>query len=397
MVLRVALRTLQNEHDAEDVFQATFLVLSQKAHALRRQESLGSWLYGIAYRLALKARAKAGRRRVREQRVAATPVTTPLAQMTVEEAQTILDEELSRLPEKLREPVVLCCLEGLTRDEAAHQIGCQASVLKSRLEQARERLRHRLVARGLTLSSGLGAMLLSEGAAGAALPPALIGATTKAAIAVAAGRAANLVVTAKVVALTEGMLRTMFLNKIGASALFAAIACGIGFGTFALSLSEGAANNPPGTVDPSGAPKTGATNKQVVAAYDKPPATVDPKEAPKAKDTKQKELLKERLTVVREIAKLAKDRLQIDPAASFNEVRVATNMVLQAELELCDSEKDRIAVLEKFAVAAKEWEEVVIRLNKAGQAWAIEPLKAKADRLQAEIALDKAKSKLPVP
>src|SRR5437879_2854560 len=103
MVLRVAFRTVQNEHDAEDVFQATFLVLSQKAHTLRRQESLGSWLYGIAYRLALKAKATAGERRNREQQVAATPVASPVAQITVQEAQTILHEELNRLPKKLRE------------------------------------------------------------------------------------------------------------------------------------------------------------------------------------------------------------------------------------------------------------------------------------------------------
>src|SRR5258706_14561160 len=108
MVLRVALRTVQNEHDAEDVFQATFLVLSQKAYTLRRQESLGSWLYGIAYRLALKAKATAGEHRNRERRVAATPAATPLAQITVQEAQAILDEEFNRLPKKIRETLVLC-------------------------------------------------------------------------------------------------------------------------------------------------------------------------------------------------------------------------------------------------------------------------------------------------
>jgi RNA polymerase sigma factor (sigma-70 family) len=216
MVLRVALRTIQNEHDAEDVLQATFLVLSQKAHTLRRQESLGSWLYGVAYRLALKTKALAGERRNREQRVAATPVATALAQITVQEAQAILDEELNRLPKKLREPVVLCCLEGLARDEAAQQIGCPASVLKSRLEQARERLRQRLVARGLTLPCGLGAFLLLEGAAGATVPSTLIGSTTKAAITVAAGQAVRTVVTAKVAALTEGALKTMLMSNLKA-------------------------------------------------------------------------------------------------------------------------------------------------------------------------------------
>jgi RNA polymerase sigma factor (sigma-70 family) len=237
MVLRGALRALPNAHDSEDVFQATFLVLSQKAHTLRRLESLGSWLYGIAYRLALKTKATAGERRNRERRVVATPVATPLAQITVQEAQCILDEEISRLPQRFREPVALCCLEGFARDEAARQIGCPASVLKSRLEQARKRLRQRLIARGLTLPCGLGAFLLLEGAAGATVPPALIVSTTKAAIAVAAGEAVSTVVTAKVAALTEGVLKTMLLAKfkIAALALVAAVVVG-SLGTSKLML-----------------------------------------------------------------------------------------------------------------------------------------------------------------
>src|SRR5258706_15881755 len=101
MVLRVALRTVQNEHDAEDVFQATFLVLSQKAYTLRRQESLGSWLYGIAYRLALKAKATAGEHPNRERRAAATPAATPLAKNTGEEGQALLDEGLERLRKEI--------------------------------------------------------------------------------------------------------------------------------------------------------------------------------------------------------------------------------------------------------------------------------------------------------
>ena len=270
MVLRVALRTLQNEHDAEDVFQATFLVLSQKAHTIRRQESLGSWLYGVAYRLALKTKAMAGERRNRERRVSATPMPTPLAQITVQEAQAILDEELSRLPKKFREPVVLCCLEGLARDEAAKQIGCPASVLKSRLEQARERLRQRLIARGLTLPCGLGAFLLLEGAAAATVPPALIGSITKAAITVAAGKAASTVVTAKVAALTEGVLRTMFLTKIKIATVALVVgmmALGGGMLTYRTAAAQG--DKPP-------------------IASDKPPAAEKPVE-PAAKQEKEKE------------------------------------------------------------------------------------------------------------
>jgi RNA polymerase sigma factor (sigma-70 family) len=247
MVLRVAFRTLQNEHDAEDVFQATFLVLSQKAHTVRRRDSLGSWLYGITYRLALKTKATAGERRNREQRVAATTVATPLAQITVQEAQTILDEELNRLPARFREPVVLCCLEGLARDEAAQRIGCPISVLKSRLEQARERLRQRLLARGLSLPCGLGAFLLLEGAAGATVRPSLIGSTTKAAITVAAGKAASAAVTAKVAALTEGVLRTMFLTKIKIATVALVVgmmALGGGMLTYRTLAAEGASPLP---------------------------------------------------------------------------------------------------------------------------------------------------------
>jgi RNA polymerase sigma factor (sigma-70 family) len=258
MVLRVALRTLQNEHDAEDVFQATFLILSQKAHTLRRQESLGSWLYGIAYRLALKAKATAGERRNREHRVTATPAATPLAQITVREAQTILDEELNRLPQKLREPVVLCCLEGLARDEAAQRIGCPASVLKSRLEQGRERLRQRLITRGLTLPCGLGVFLLLEGAAAAIVPPALIGSTTQAAMTIAAREAASAVVSAKVAALTEGVLRTMFLTKIKIATvamLVGMMALGGGMVTYRTAAAQGdkpaiASDKPPAAEKP---------------------------------------------------------------------------------------------------------------------------------------------------
>jgi RNA polymerase sigma factor (sigma-70 family) len=229
MVLRVARRTLQNEHDAEDVFQATFLVLSRKAQTVRRRESLASWLYGVAYRLALKTRATAGQRRNRERRVTKQTASTPLAQITLREAQAILDEELNRLPEKFRVPVVLCCLEGLARDEAAHQVGWPASVLKSRLEQARERLRQRLVARGLTLPSGLGAFLLLEGVVGAAVPPALIGSTSKAAITVAAGEAATAVVSPKVAALIEGVVNAMLLTKLKIATIVLAVSM-IGFG-----------------------------------------------------------------------------------------------------------------------------------------------------------------------
>src|SRR5262249_26441157 len=141
----------------------TFLVLARKAARLRQQESVGNWLYGVATRLALRARMEAARRRDREGQATAKAGPDPLADLTVREAQQILDEELTRLPVRYRAALVLCHLEGLARDEAAQQLGCPSATLKSRLERARALLRKRLGRRGLTLPAALLASLLAGG------------------------------------------------------------------------------------------------------------------------------------------------------------------------------------------------------------------------------------------
>jgi RNA polymerase sigma factor (sigma-70 family) len=211
MVRGLALRVLRNEQDAEDVFQATFLALSRQATSLRPRESLGGWLHRVAFRLAQKARIDAARRRKHEGLAAAAEVADPLAQITLREAHEVLDRELARLPDKFRVPLVLCYLEGLTRDEAAHQLGWPPSTLKSRLEQARDRLRARLTGSGLALPGVLVAALFDQATAkGAVLPEALVKTTA----AVAAGGGGVPAVSARVAALTEGVLRTMFLAKV---------------------------------------------------------------------------------------------------------------------------------------------------------------------------------------
>jgi RNA polymerase sigma factor (sigma-70 family) len=175
MVLRVCQCVLHDGHDAEDAFQATFLVLCRKAASLRRVASVGCFLHGVAYRLALKARTKLARQRMHESRAAIEHRRDdPLAELSVREAQAIVDEELARLPEKYRAPLLLCCLQGRTRDEAARQLGWSVKLVKSRLEQGRERLRSRLSRRGLTVPAALAATLLTEEAASAALPAMLM-------------------------------------------------------------------------------------------------------------------------------------------------------------------------------------------------------------------------------
>ncbi len=227
MVLRVCRRILHNGHDADDVFQATFLVLSRKAASLRRRDSVGCFLHGVAYRLALKARTRFAQQRMHESRVAVEKeADDPLAELSVREAQAILDEELRLLPEKWRAPVVLCCLEGRTRDEAARQLGWSAKLVKSRLEQGRERLHQRLTRRGLTLSATLGTTFLMEEAAPAALPAMLIRA------AVEAMRSSN-GVSASVALLAESALGGTAIGKakvavVGLLLLTGALAAGMG-------------------------------------------------------------------------------------------------------------------------------------------------------------------------
>jgi RNA polymerase sigma factor (sigma-70 family) len=214
MVLHLCRRVLRNNEAAEDAFQATFLVFCQKAASLRMQESVGGWLHSVAYRIAQKARIAAARRRKHEGRLSERQVTNPLVELTLREAHEILDQELVRLPEKFRVPLVLCYLEGLTKDEAAQQLGWPASTVKSRLEQARERLRGRLTSRGLALSGALVASLFHEATASAAVPPVLLDSTIKAASLFAAGQAVSSVVSTKVTALSEGVLKTMSLTKL---------------------------------------------------------------------------------------------------------------------------------------------------------------------------------------
>jgi RNA polymerase sigma factor (sigma-70 family) len=177
MALSVCRRVLHNDHDAEDAFQATFLTLARKAVSLRQQESVGSWLYGVAYRQALNIRAAAARRSIHEGRASPRSVADPLAEFTLREAEEALHSELSRLPEHFRAPVVLCCLEGLARDEAARQLRLPVGTLKSRLERGRQLLRARLIRRGIKLAAAFAATLLGEGLVPAGPTRALVRST----------------------------------------------------------------------------------------------------------------------------------------------------------------------------------------------------------------------------
>jgi len=214
MVLGVCRRLLGNVHDADDAFQATFLILVHKAASLKSRELVGNWLYGVAYKTALAARAKNSRRRSKEKQVIAMtePAVTPPDDWS--EVRPMLDQELSRLGHAYREAIVLCDLEGKTRKEAARKLGIPESTFSGRLTTARRQLAKRLTRHGLTLSSGAVAPILSQSTVSACVPGPLLASTVKAATRVAAGSATAGVVSASVVALAEGVLKTMVLTKV---------------------------------------------------------------------------------------------------------------------------------------------------------------------------------------
>jgi RNA polymerase sigma factor (sigma-70 family) len=232
MVLTLCQRVLRNSHEAEDAFQATFLVLARKAASIGKREAVGSWLYKVAYRVALNLRARAVPCDARQELVEDLPAPERGEELLWRDLRPVLDQEIDRLPEKYRLPFVLCYLEGQTNEEAARQLGCPKGTILSRLARGRERLRSRLTQRGLALSAAGLVTVLSQEASSAAVPAVLVSSTTKAATLFAAGQAATELLSASVVALTEGVLHTMFLTKvkITTAALLALTLLGTGTG-----------------------------------------------------------------------------------------------------------------------------------------------------------------------
>jgi RNA polymerase sigma factor (sigma-70 family) len=233
MVLRLCQRVLRDSHEAEDAFQATFLVFARKAGAIGKGEAVGGWLHRVACRVALRVRGRAVKRGTAAELADDLAAPEAADELLWRDLRPVLDEEIERLPEKFRAAVVLCYLQGHTTEEAAEQLGCPKGTVQSRLARGRERLQSRLARRGLALSAGWAVLVMSR-SAGAA-PPGLVCATLEAALAFAAGEAAAGLVPASVAALTEGVLHAMFLTKlkVATAALLALAVLGMGTGLFA--------------------------------------------------------------------------------------------------------------------------------------------------------------------
>jgi RNA polymerase sigma factor (sigma-70 family) len=228
LVLQVCRRVLGDVHDAEDAFQAAFLVLARKAATVRPRKALAAWLHGVAHRVARKSRSARVRRLRRAQPLSEQPPDRhpdPLAELSARELLAVVDEEVRRLPEVYRLPVILCCLEGRSQEEAARQLGLTPGSVRGRLERGRARLHARLLRRGLTLSAALAAAEVSRGSASAAAVARLVAATVQAAVLFAARSTTASGVSAEAAALAGDVIRGMALARLKVAAALLLATC----------------------------------------------------------------------------------------------------------------------------------------------------------------------------
>ena len=270
MVLGVCRQVLRHEHDAEDVFQATFVILARKAGSIRSQVSVAGWLGRVAYHLALAARTASARRQEVEKKVVPRSPEEPVSEAERREVKAALDEELHRLPDKYHEPFVLCYLEGNTYEEAARRLGWPLGTLKLRLTQARERLRDRLTRRGLSATASAFPAMLSTDALQAAVPGMLVSSTLQAVTGATA-------LPATVAVLVEGGMRQMFLIKLKTIGTAVVVLC------LALAGAGTAAHHV--LVSGDSGPGNPTESVSLPPAQDQPPgAKVAPKNSPRPAD-----------------------------------------------------------------------------------------------------------------
>ncbi len=274
MVLGLCRRLLPDAGDAEDAFQAAFLILARKAAAIQRQTLLGPWLYGVAWRVAVRLRNRTIRRSQRE-RAGVDLDALPADDASWSDARRVVHEEVQRLPDVYRSAIILCCLEGKTNEEAARLLRRPVGTVKSRLTRARELLRTRLTRRGMAVSVGaLGTVLAANAAPASA---ALVDATIRAALPFAfSGVAAGGVASARAVALSQGVLRTMMLKKMTfTAALVLAVALLGGGGDLAYRAWAAAPGDVPKVVAPTTDKPAAAAAPKDDAPKDKPRADAD--------------------------------------------------------------------------------------------------------------------------
>jgi RNA polymerase sigma factor (sigma-70 family) len=401
MVYGVCRRVLRDPHETDDAFQATFLVLIRKARSLSKRELVANWLYGVAYRTALKARTNAARRRTRQEAMTDVPGPAMEDEVLWRDLRPVLDEELHRLPAKYRIPVVLCYLEGKTFTEAAQELGWPAGTVSGRLARARELLRTRLTRRGVTLSAGLVGTVLSQNAS-ATVPAPLLTASLVAAIHVAARHAESAAgISLSVATLMEGVLRAMFWTRVKiATAVLLALGV-LSTGAGVVTYQKLAAQQPdPKKAQIQKAVAVGQTEekpqddegdallKDLILPADKVTAML----ATSKESDKLKSLLKERYEAASEVVD-ARFREFLAGRGTLDILIQSSHRLFDAERELSAKKADQIAAAEKRLRLLKAVEEVNKGRYDDGRISIQDYAQSKYNRLEAEIWLERAKAK----
>lgn len=368
MVWGVCRRLLKDRDAAADAFQATFLVLVRKASAVRVDDSLGPWLYGVSRRVAARARAASQRGGARQIDAVEPVAGTAFDSVRVEQL-AILDEEVARLPEHQRGAVVLCDLESLPHEEAARRLGCPVGTVESRLSRGRQRLRDRLIRRGLAPTA---AALWAESArkASASMPVALFKQTCRVATSSPAAGAVPVAVTA----LAEGVIRMMWLARFKPLAVVAAALVLTTAGVAVHARQKPAPNGAPGQAKTAPRPNVGADTVPEIAAN-------------RTLAREQVALADEALTMLQALAR--NSRVSIgDPAFSLWERRW-----VEALRRTGAGKAEMVAALEKYIERLKEAEEIAKARHQSARGTLVEVHDVKFRLTEAAIWLNEEKAR----
>ncbi len=381
MVLGVCRAALDDPHDVEDAFQATFLVLVRKAASLRDRSQLGPWLYGVARKVALRARSEAIRRRSRELREVETG-STPVATLDAElrELQSLVREEVDRLPSHDRMAVVFCYLEGLTHEEAAERLGWPVGTVKTRLSRARAKLRDRLGRRGVTLPAVFASSPPGNLVNG--VPPSLIASTTLAASRLAAGQTLTAgIISAQAISLMEGVIDAMFATKLKIAAAALAATCAVAVpGVMAyqeVAPTDGAARSQglPAPNPPAQAPRI----------VNDPNAPAVPVDGPGSR--------KSRIQLAEQALKLIHEHETVQNAkADVEAIDLWSRRLAEAQGGKGASREERIKAYEGHLAQMEQAFQRVDRWAKIGQARPLDALDAQYRRDEAARLLAEAKA-----
>ena len=398
MVYRVCCQVVGDGHEAEDAFQAVFLVLARRAGSVRNRESLGSWLYGVALRVAARARAGIRRRRGRELQSESglndleAPGQVQSGSRYFENTE-LVHQEVARLPEKHRVPIVLCYLEGLTHGQAAARLNWPVGTVRSRLARGRDQLRGRLVRRGVKVPAALGPLaawvgLEAGGMAGAgtasataisSLPAALADVTVRRACQFAEGKSTAVALFSSTsLTLTKGVLRSMALEKMAILACTLLPAGLLVWAGIVIGHEPGAGGKPQAAASTAPAKPT---SPPVATRVEEPPDPVDP--------------------LLRRLLKASRDRLEAQRSyykegrITLDRTVIASERLMEVERLIARKDSERVAAMQRHADRLKEMEDNERKEFEMGRSTVADVSEIAQDRLEAELRVRDAKEARP--